>query len=67
MCFDCWLRNISSGAVIASQYFPGEVVFPVMCGTMFQQILASLFGKAMKHFFSDDAKGAHACPTASQR
>ena len=67
MCFDCGLRNISSGAVIASQYFPGEVVFPVMCGTMFQQILASLFGKAMKHFFSDDAKGAHACPTASQR
>lgn len=28
MCFTCGMRNISSGAVIATQYFPGEVVFP---------------------------------------
>ncbi len=34
MSFDCGLRNISSGAVIATRYFPGEVVFPVMCGTL---------------------------------
>lgn len=34
MCFTCGMRNISSGAVIATQYFPGEVVFPVMCGTL---------------------------------
>ncbi|MFR3877521.1 MAG: hypothetical protein ACLTYW_04555 [Collinsella sp.] len=27
MCFTCGMRNISSGAVIATQYFPGEVVF----------------------------------------
>ena len=47
MCFTCGMRNISSGAVIATQYFPGEVVFPVMCGTLFQQVLASLIG----HFF----------------
>lgn len=47
MSFDCGLRNISSGAVIATQYFPGEVVFPVMCGTLFQQVLASLAGRAM--------------------
>ncbi len=36
------MRNISTGAVIAVQYFPGEVMFPVMIGTLFQQILASL-------------------------
>ncbi len=47
MSFDCGLRNISSGAVIAVRYFPGEVVFPVMCGTLFQQLLASLAGRAM--------------------
>lgn len=45
MGFDCGLRNISSGAVIAAQYFPGEVVFPVMCGTVFQQLLAANFGR----------------------
>ena len=48
MSFDCGLRNISSGAVIATQYFPGEVVFPVMCGTVFQQMLAALFGRVMQ-------------------
>ena len=47
MGFDCGLRNISSGAVIAAQYFPGEVVFPVMCGTIFQQLLAATFGRVM--------------------
>ncbi|WP_259324486.1 bile acid:sodium symporter family protein [Collinsella intestinalis] len=47
MSFDCGLRNISSGAVIATRYFPGEVVFPVMCGTLFQQLLASLVGRTM--------------------
>lgn len=45
--FDCGLRNISSGAVIATQYFPGETVFPFMCGTLFQQLLASLAGRAL--------------------
>lgn len=48
MSFECGLRNISSGAVIAAQYFPGEVVFPVMCGTIFQQLLASVFGSLMR-------------------
>ena len=52
MSFDSGLRNISSGAVIATQFFPGEVVFPVMCGTIFQQILASLFGNAMQKLAS---------------
>lgn len=57
MSFDCGLRNISSGAVIATQYFPGEVVFPVMCGTVFQQVLASLVGKAMERLAEDGVGG----------
>ena len=54
MSFDCGLRNITSGSVIASQYFPGEVVYPVMCGTMFQQMLAALFGSIIERHFSED-------------
>lgn len=50
--FDCGLRNISSGAVIATQYFPGEAVFPVMCGTIFQQLLAALAGRAMRAYLA---------------
>lgn len=38
------MRNISAGAVIASSYFPAEVMFPVMIGTLFQQVLAALYG-----------------------
>lgn len=53
MSFACGLRNISSGAVIASQYFPGETVFPVMCGTLFQQILAAVFGHVIDHLTAD--------------
>lgn len=45
--FQCGLRNISSGAVIAAQYFPGEVMLPVIAGTLFQQILAAFTGKAI--------------------
>ena len=43
MIYGAGMRNISAGAVIASTYFPAEVVFPVMIGTLFQQILAALF------------------------
>lgn len=35
------MRNISAGAVIAAQYFPSEVLFPVMIGTLFQQVIAA--------------------------
>ncbi|QOY59783.1 bile acid:sodium symporter family protein [Thermophilibacter immobilis] len=44
----CGLRNISAGAVIAGEYFPGEVMFPVVIGTLFQQVVASLFGFALR-------------------
>ena len=45
MMYGIGMRNISAGAVIAGQYFPAEVVFPVMIGTLFQQVLAAIFGK----------------------
>ena len=42
--FECGLRNISAGAVIAAEFFPAETMFPVICGTLFQNVLAGLFG-----------------------
>ena len=42
------MRNISAGAVIAAAYFPGEVMFPVMIGTLFQQVLAACYGSLIK-------------------
>jgi bile acid:Na+ symporter, BASS family len=48
MTFNSGMRNISAGAVIAATYFPAPVVFPVMVGTLFQQILASTYA----HFLS---------------
>ena len=53
MSFTCGMRNISSGAVIAAQYFPGETVFPVMCGTLFQQVLAATFGHIIERLCAD--------------
>lgn len=47
MMYGTGMRNISAGAVIAAAYFPGEVLFPVMIGTLFQQVLAALFGKLL--------------------
>lgn len=56
MSFTCGMRNISSGAVIAAQYFPGETVFPVMCGTLFQQILAATFGHIIERLCAEDTR-----------
>ena len=47
MTFGCGMRNISAGAVIAAAYFPAEVMFPVMIGTLFQQALASAFARLL--------------------
>lgn len=41
------LKNISSGAVIAQTYFPTATMFPVMTGTLFNQVLASVMGKLL--------------------
>lgn len=36
------LRNISAGAVLASQYFPPDVLFPVALTPLFLQVMASI-------------------------
>jgi predicted Na+-dependent transporter len=46
--FSGGMRNISAGAVIAVQYFPGPVAVPVVVGMLFQQILASLYSKFLQ-------------------
>lgn len=47
MMFDCGIRNISAGAVLAAAYLPAGALFPVMIGTLFQQLFAAIVGKAM--------------------
>jgi len=44
MTFNCGMRNISAGAVLAITYFPPQVAMPVIIGMCFQQMMASLFG-----------------------
>ncbi len=41
------MRNISAGAVIAAAYFSAETMFPVIVGTLFQQLLASIFSRLL--------------------
>ena len=48
MIYGSGMRNISDGAVIAGAYFPAETLFPVMIGTLFQQILAAFYGSMMR-------------------
>ncbi len=56
MTFGCGMRNISAGAVIAAAYFPAEVMFPVMTGTLFQQVLASTFSHLLMRRRSGTAR-----------
>ena len=53
MAFDCGIRNISAGAVLAAEYLPPESLFPVMIGTLFQQFLAALVGRAFMRLQKD--------------
>ncbi|MGL5174574.1 MAG: bile acid:sodium symporter family protein, partial [Olsenella sp.] len=48
MTYLCGMRNISAGAVLAAEYFPGEAMYPVIMGTLFQQVLAALFSEVTK-------------------
>ena len=43
MTFNCGMRNISAGAVLAITYFPAAVTLPVIIGMCFQQMMAALF------------------------
>ncbi|MFS0556048.1 bile acid:sodium symporter family protein [Brevibacillus sp. 179-C9.3 HS] len=46
--FNSGMRNISAGAVMAITYFPAPVALPVVLGMLFQQTLASTFGKFLE-------------------
>lgn len=47
MTFNCGMRNISAGAVLAIAYFPPAVAVPAVVGTIFQQLLASVIGSLL--------------------
>lgn len=40
--FLCGMRNISTGVIVATTYFPPKVALPVAFGMLFQQLLASI-------------------------
>lgn len=45
--FNSGMRNLSAGQVLAVTYFPAPVVLPVIAGSLFQQLLATIFGYAI--------------------
>lgn len=47
MCLNTGMRNISAGAVLAMQYFPADVMFPVAFTPLFLQITTSLIVKVL--------------------
>lgn len=58
MTFNCGMRNISAGTVLAITYFPPAVVLPVIIGSLFQQILASTYAHLIsKKYGVDDGRG----------
>lgn len=50
------MRNISAGSVIAVSFFPPQVVFPVIIGMLFQQVLASVYGQLLTKFYHHRSK-----------
>lgn len=64
MIFSGGIRNISVGAVLAAQYFPGGAIFPVLVGTLFQQMLAGIlghrFGKILRERSRKELRAASA-------
>ncbi len=57
------MRNISAGAVLAVTYFAPPVAVPVVLGMLFQQSLASLFGRLLGR----EAKAASTTTLALKR
>jgi BASS family bile acid:Na+ symporter len=47
MTFNCGMKNLSAGAVLAIAYFPPPVALPAIIGMLFQQLLASVFANAL--------------------
>ena len=59
-CYCVGLRNISSGAVIATQFFPdSSVIIPVMMGALFQQVLLALFGWVVQRLTGEERERSH--------
>ena len=58
MCFCAGMRNISAGAVLASQYFPLEVLFPVAFSPIFLQLTTSVVAKILQSIPSAGEKTA---------
>ena len=52
------MRNIATGVVIATTFFPAKVAMPVVFGMLFQQVLASLYSKAGQWYGKRYAKFA---------
>lgn len=59
------MRNIALGVVVASTYFPAKVVAPVVFGMLFQQVLASQFGKLVEKY-KEKFESASIEPTVNQ-
>lgn len=54
MCLQVGMRNISAGAVIAAEYLPAQSMFPVVIGTLFQQVLAALATKYLTSYKNEE-------------
>lgn len=58
--FGCGIRNVTAGAVLASQYFGPEVMYPAIIATPFQQVLAATFGHVMRRMLASRGTAAPA-------
>ena len=58
MCLNTGLRNISAGSVLALQYFPAQVVFPVAFTPLFLQFTTSIIVKVLMRTPSGQAYAA---------
>lgn len=54
MTFSGGMRNIAAGAVLAVTYFPGPVALPVIIGMLFQQVMASIYGRLLQRYLLKD-------------
>jgi predicted Na+-dependent transporter len=58
MCLNTGLRNVSAGAVLATQYFPADVLFPVAFTPIFLQFTTSLIVKVLMNTPTAKARAA---------
>lgn len=70
MTINSGVRNISAGAVLAAQYFPPDVLFPVAFAPIFTQIMLALAVKFLRRTKAGRAdqeayEAGRACPPSS--